>query len=62
MLHVKNQRYLQHLRLQMIELHVRTEHPQKILCRRKLWIRSMNIHTPVPLIMIVCMIAIDSQH
>ena len=40
MLHVKNQRYLQHLRLQMIELHVRTEHPKKILCRRKLAVQK----------------------
>ena len=59
---MEQQRHIQHLGLQKCVVPVRPEHHQEILCRGQLRIRSVDVHAPVPLIVIVRMIPVDGQH
>ena len=62
MFHMENQSHIQYMRLHLCILHIRPEHTQEILCCRQLWIRTMNIHAFITLIVIVRMVAVNRQH
>ena len=62
MLHMKHQCHIKHLCLQLCILLIRPQHTKEILCRGKLRVRSVNIHTRIIFIMIICVISIYRDH
>ena len=61
-LHMEDQRKIQHMRLHFGVLHIRTQQPQKVFCRGQVLIRTVDIHTCIPLVVVVSMVAVNRQH
>ena len=62
MFHVKQKCYVKNSCLKLGILHVRPEHPEDVFSHGSILVRSVNVHTSVVLIMVVCVITIHSHH
>ena len=56
------QRHVQHAGFQRGVLHIRAQHPQKILCGGKAGIRAVDIHTGVFFVVVIGVVAVHRQH
>ena len=59
---VQQQGHIQHPGLQLGVLHIRPEHPQKVLRRGERGVRAVDIHAAVALIVVIGVVAVDRQH
>jgi len=62
MLHMKDQRQIQYMGFHLGILHIRTQQAQQVFSRGQLLIRTVDVHAPIPLIMVKGMIAVCGQH
>ena len=62
MFHMKDQGDIQYFCFQKSILLIRAKHHEQIFRSGKIRVRTVNIHAFVSVIMIVCVITIDSQH
>ena len=61
-LHMKNKRHIKHPCFKLCVLIVSSEHTKEVFSCRKLWIRPVNIHALVIIIMIIRMITVHCKH
>ena len=59
---VQQQRHVQHAGLQRGVLHIRAQHPQKVLCGGKAGVRAVDIHTGVFFVVVIGVVAVHRQH
>ena len=62
MLGVQQQRHVQHAGFQRGVLHIRPQHPQKVLCSGKAGVRAVDIHTGVFFVVVIGVVAVHRQH
>ncbi len=62
MFHMQQQRNIQHFRFQRTIFLVRPQHHQQVFRRRKLWFRTVYVHTVVIFIMVIGMVTVHRKH
>ena len=59
---VQQQCHIQHAGFQLGVLHIRAQHPQKVLCGGKLRVRPVDVHAAVFFVVVIGMVAVHGQH
>ena len=62
MLGVQQQCHVQYAGFQRGVLHIRAQHPQKVLCGGKAGVRAVDIHTGVFFVVVIGVVAVHRQH